>query len=132
MDREIAGTFIRAFESLEQEGDVEPLIEIFAESCRIETPVIPRPLEGKAAARAFWAAYRMAFRYVHSTFRNIVVGDGTIVLEWTALCMNRSGREFQYDGVSILDFSGPYITRFRSYFDSRGMRERSLRTVTIQ
>jgi ketosteroid isomerase-like protein len=132
MNREIADNFIRALESLERDGDVESLMEIFAESCQIETPVIPRPVEGRAAARAFWAAYRMAFRYVHSTFRNIVVGDATIVLEWTALCVNRSGREFQYDGISILDISGPHITRFRSYFDSRRIREWTARAATIQ
>jgi ketosteroid isomerase-like protein len=132
MTEEIAYRFIQALDALEQDGEVEPIVETFAESCEIETPVIPQRLHGKIEARAFWAGYRMAFRNIHSTFRNIVIGDNSIALEWTASCTNRSGKEFKYDGVSILDISGPRITHFRSYFDSRVMHEHMASVPLVQ
>jgi ketosteroid isomerase-like protein len=132
MTEEIAYRFIQALDALEQDGEVEPIVETFAESCEIETPVIPQRLHGKIEARAFWAGYRMAFRNIRSTFRTIVIGDNSIALEWTASCTNRSGKEFKYDGVSILDTSGPRITHFRSYFDSRVMHEHMTSVPLVQ
>jgi hypothetical protein len=120
---EVAYRFIRALNSLEQDGEVDPIVDTFAESCEIETPIIPQKLHGVIQARAFWSGYRMAFRTIHSTYRNIVIGDRSIALEWTANCVNRSGREFHYDGVSILDTVGPHITYFRTYFDSGVVRQ---------
>ena len=131
MTQEIAYRFIQALNALEEEGEVDPIVSTFAESCEIETPVIPQRLHGKIEARQFWAGYRSAFRNIRSTFRNIVIGDNSIALEWTANCVNRSGKEFRYDGVSILDTAGPHITYFRSYFDSRVMPQRMPRSTTV-
>jgi ketosteroid isomerase-like protein len=119
MTEQVAFRFIQALDVLEQDGEVEPMIANFAEFCEIVTPIIPQRLEGKIEARAFWAAYRSAFRKIHSTIRNIVIGDNSIALEWTADGVNRSGKEIHYDGVSILDTEGTSITHFRSYFDSK-------------
>ena len=77
----------------------------------------------------FWSGYRMAFRKIHSTYRNIVIGDRSIAFEWTASCVNRSGKQLHYDGVSILDTVGPHITYFRTYFDSG--RERLSVSTTV-
>jgi ketosteroid isomerase-like protein len=123
MTEEVAYRFIQALDTLEQEGEVEPIVDTFAEFCEIGTPVIPRTLHGKVQAREFWRGYRTAFRNIHSTFRNIVIGENSIALEWTASGVNRAGKEFQYDGVSILDTAGPRITHFRTYFDSRAIQE---------
>jgi len=131
MTQEVAFRFIQALNALEEEGEVEPIVATFAEFCEIETPVISQRLQGIAQAREFWAAYRLAFRDVHSTFRNIVIGDNSIALEWTANCVNRSGKEFHYNGVSILDTSGAQITHFRTYFDSRAMQEQMTRTASV-
>jgi hypothetical protein len=127
MTHEVAYRFIQALNALEQDGEVDPIVDTFSEFCEIETPVIPKRLHGLTQAREFWAGYRMAFRKIHSTFRNIVIGDRSIALEWTASCVNRSGRQFHYDGVSILDTAGPHITYFRTYFDSRVVRQRVTR-----
>jgi ketosteroid isomerase-like protein len=131
MTQEVAYRFIQVLNALEQNGEVDPIVDTFSEFCEIETPVIPQKLHGRAQARGFWAGYRMAFRDIRSTFRNIVIGDHSIALEWTASCINRSGKEFQYDGVSILDTAGPHITHFRTYFDSRAMQEQTSQAAAV-
>jgi ketosteroid isomerase-like protein len=130
MTQEVAYRFIQALGALEEDGEVDPIVATFAEFCEIGTPVIPATLHGKAQAREFWTGYRTAYRNIRSTFRNIVIGENSIALEWTASGVNRSGKEFQYDGVSILDTAGPRITHFRTYFDSRVMQEQLSRAAT--
>jgi hypothetical protein len=117
--QEVAYRFILALNALEQDGEVDSIVDTFSEFCEIKTPIIPQTLHGITQARAFWSGYRMAFRTIRSTYRNIVIGDRSIALEWTANCVNRSGKQFHYDGVSILDTAGRHITYFRTYFDSR-------------
>jgi ketosteroid isomerase-like protein len=123
-EEEIADRFIQALGMFERDGDVEPMMTMFAEGCVIETPIIPQPLHGRIEARAFWAGYRAAFRRIASTFRSIMASEGRVALEWTAQCTSRSGRAFHYDGASFLDISGASITRFRSYFDARQVETR--------
>ena len=129
MTQEVAYRFIQALNALEEDGEVDPIVSTFTESCEIETPVSPQRLHGKVEARQFWSGYRSAFRNIRSTIRNIVIGETSIALEWTANCVNRSGTEFHYDGVSILDTSGTRITHFRTYFDSRAMHAQMVHTA---
>jgi ketosteroid isomerase-like protein len=131
MTQEVAYRFIEALNALEEEGEVEPIVATFAEACEIGTPINPDKLHGKARAREFWTGYRTAFRNIHSTFRNIVIGDNSIALEWTASGVSKAGREFHYDGVSILDTAGPRITHFRTYFDSRVMHEQMTQSAAV-
>ncbi|MGA2714746.1 MAG: nuclear transport factor 2 family protein [Bryobacteraceae bacterium] len=123
MTQEIAYRFIQALSTLEQSGEVEPIVAVFSELCEIGTPAIPEKVHGKERARDFWTAYRTAFRNVHSTFRNIVIGNHSIALEWTTTGVNRSGKDIHYEGVTILDIVGTQITHLRTYFDSRVIPE---------
>lgn len=123
MTQQVAYRFIEALNALEQDGEVEPIVATFAEFCELGSPIIPEKLNGKAQAREFWTGYRAANRHIRSTFRNIVIGDTSIALEWTAKGVSRSGKEFHYDGVTILDTAGLRITHFRTYFDSRVIQE---------
>src|ERR1700735_703092 len=123
MTQEVAYRFIQELSALEQDGEVEPIVGTFAEFCEIGTTVIPEKLQGKERAREFWNSYRTTFRNIHSTFRNIVIGDNSIALEWTAAGVNQSGRDIHYDGVTILDTVGARITHLRTYFDSRMIHE---------
>ena len=125
MTQEVAYRFIEALNALEQDGEIDPMLSIFSEYCEIGTPVIPNKLQGRDQAREFWSSYRTAHRRIHSRFRNIVIGENSIALEWTASGTHRSGREFQYDGVSVLEIGGLRITRLRTYFDSRAVQEQA-------
>jgi ketosteroid isomerase-like protein len=123
MTQEVAYRFIEALTVLEEDGEVEPIVSTFTEHCEIGTPAIPVKLHGKEQARDFWRGYRTAYRNIRSTFRNIVIGDNSIALEWTASGINRQGKDFNYDGVTILDTVGSRITHFRTYFDARAMQD---------
>jgi ketosteroid isomerase-like protein len=125
MTQEVAYRFIEALNALEQDGEIDPIVATFSEYCEIGTPVNPHKLHGRAQAREFWSNYRTAHRRIHSRFRNIVIGENSIALEWTARGTHRSGREFQYDGVSMLEIAGSRITHFRTYFDSRAVQEQA-------
>ena len=84
MTQEVAYRFIQALSALEEDGEVEPIVSTFTDHCEIGTPAIPVKLHGKEQARDFWNSYRTAYRQIRSTFRNIVIGDNSIALEWTA------------------------------------------------
>ena len=123
MTQQVAYRFLEALALLEQQGELEPIIDLFTEGCEIGDSLNPDKLRGHEGAREFWNRYRTMFRDVRSTVRNIVIGDNSIALEWTATGANGHGRQFRYDGVSILDTVGNEITRFRAYFDTRQLGE---------
>jgi len=123
MTQEVAYRFVEALAAVEQEGELEPMIETFAEGCEIGTPTHAEKLHGIDGAREFWTIYRSAFRNVRSTLRNIIIGSNSFALEWTARAMDSSGKVLTYDGVSIADICAGRITRFRSYFDTRHLGE---------
>ncbi len=121
MTQEVAYRFIEALTALEQRGQLEPMLDTFAESCEIGNAWNTEKLYGVAGAREYWNAYRSAFREIRSNILHIVIGDDSIALEWRARAVDRMGNEFHYDGVSIIETRGSSITRFRAYFDTRKM-----------
>jgi ketosteroid isomerase-like protein len=124
MTQEVAYRFIEALAALEQRGHIEGMLDTFDEACEIGNALNPEKFHGKAGAREYWNGYRTAFRDIRSTIRNIITDDDSIALEWTARATDRCGKEFHYDGVSVLDVRGNEITRFRAYFDTKKLGER--------
>lgn len=123
MTQEVAYRFVEALAAVEKEGELEPMIDTFAEGCEIGTPAHAEKLHGREGAREFWTMYRSAFRNVHSTLRNIIIDSNSFAVEWTAQAVDSSGKVLTYDGVSIADICADRITRFRSYFDTRHLGE---------
>ena len=123
MTQEVAYRFVEALGAVEREGDLESMVETFAEGCEIGTPANAEKLHGRDGAREFWNLYRCAFRDMHSTLRNIIIGTNSFALEWSAQAVDHSGKVLTYDGVSVADICGGRITRFRSYFDTRHLGE---------
>jgi ketosteroid isomerase-like protein len=124
MTQEVAYRFIEALAALEQQGDIDPILDTFAEACEIGNSLNPEKFHGKPGALEYWRNYLSTFRDIQSTIRNIITGDNSIALEWSARATDRSGKEFRYDGVSILDIRGSSITRFRAYFDTKKLGEK--------
>ena len=54
MTQEVAYRFVEALAAVEQEGELEPMIETFAEGCEIGTPTHAEKLHGIDGAREFW------------------------------------------------------------------------------
>lgn len=110
---------IEALHRLESEGDLEPMVSLFAPDAELQTPT-NHPLErGPEGARHFWDAYRRTFREVHSEIRRVYECGDSAVLEWTTRGRTTAGADITYEGVSIADFEDDRIRRFRSYFDPR-------------
>jgi ketosteroid isomerase-like protein len=123
MTQEVAYRFIEALSALENDGEIDPILDTFSEYCEIESPRLPNRLSGKAQAREFWNGYRSNYRKIRSRFRNIVIGENSIALEWTATGISKSGKQFEFDGVTVLETAGPRITHLRSYFDAHGREQ---------
>ena len=118
MSQQLAERFIEALGRLESAREVEPLVELFAEGCEVGNVVSPEKFEGREGARRFWTKYRDTFGEVRSTFRNRVVADAAVALEWTTVGYAAGGAAVAYEGVSILETDGEHVTRFCAYFDA--------------
>lgn len=127
MTRGDVETFIAALNRLESDGDVDGIASLFSEGAELRNPTAVRPERGREGARRFWETYRRTFKEVHSEFRNVVESDGTAILEWRSRGRTDGGREFDYDGVSVVEFEDGRIRRFRSYYDPADLGEQLFR-----
>jgi limonene-1,2-epoxide hydrolase len=119
--------FINALEKLEQFGDLEPMAQLFSENSELSNLGITSPVHGKAGAYRFWKGYAKTFKSVKSTFNRISENGSIAVLEWTSEGILPQGTPFHYSGVTLLDFEGDQIVRFKAYYDSALLMEHSAR-----
>lgn len=115
----IAHQFIAALGKLEANKEVDAIVALFNEDSHVGNVVTSEAFHGIEGARTFWQNYRGTFREVRSTFRNQIVTDGNVALEWTTEGTNGHGKPITYDGVSILETNNGTITRFFAYFDPK-------------
>jgi ketosteroid isomerase-like protein len=123
MSKQLADQFIQALHDLETARKVESIVGLFAENCEVGNIVSPHHFQGTQGAHDFWQNYRATFGEVQSSFRNEIVMDGRIALEWTTEGTNPHGKPLTYDGVSILETQNGKITRFFAYFDPKHLGE---------
>ncbi len=114
MAENTAKNFIDALGKLESDRDLDTIVGLFSKNCEVGNVVTD---DKNIGAKEFWNSYRETFDKVHSTFRNEIIADGVTALEWTTSGTNSDGHEFNYDGVSILEFDGEKIARFHAYFN---------------
>lgn len=120
-ERSRAGAFIDALLRAESQGDTGPLVAMFSPEADLQNPTMPRPLSGPEGAREFWDVYLRSFHGIRSEFRLIVETPRAAALEWTSRGRAPDGSEIGYDGVTVLEFEGDAIRRFRAYFDPRSL-----------
>ncbi len=118
MAKELAKKFIDALHKLEADHDLETIVGLFDENAKVGNVVTT---EKNLGAREFWQSYRDSFKEIASTFRNEIVTDKIAALEWTSKGTSTDGKEFEYDGVSILEINGDKISRFHAYFDPNNL-----------
>ena len=121
MAMERAQRFVQALTRLEESGDVEPLLALFAEDAQVSNVVALRTFRGREGARQFWTEYKRILRGVRSTFRNLIEAGDRVALEWESRGTAASGVAVDYEGVSILEWDGEHISRFYAYFDPRAL-----------
>ena len=110
--------FVDALEHLHRDRDVQPLVELFGDDATLTKAGLPQTHRGKEGAREFWQQYRDDFESVDASFHHTVTDDGIAYLEWTSSGSLKSGKEFRYDGVSVLQGSEDAIDGFRTYYDT--------------
>ena len=118
MSNPLADRFTDALGHLEAHRDLDLIAALFADDAEIGNVVVPEKFQGPQGARQFWTKYRDTFDTVTSTFRNRIIEDGRIALEWTTEATSTGGKEIHYEGVSVLETTGDKISRFHAYFDS--------------
>lgn len=127
---QLTQSFIEALGTLERFGDIDDLVGMYRDDATVGNVLEERPLNGRIGARSFWVMYRNTFRQVHSTFRNVIVGEGRAALEWSCTGTFREGQPVTYAGVTILEFQDGAIARSWAYFDAAGLgaqlREREI------
>jgi ketosteroid isomerase-like protein len=111
--------FVDALRTLEEGQDVEPLAALHGDDADISNPLVPHVHTGQQGARDFWTAYRRTFETVRSEFHHVEDAGDASFLEWTSTGRSAQGRDFEYRGVSVVEWSGDRIRAFRTYFDPR-------------
>jgi len=122
---QFAETFKQALWKLELERDIEPLVALYAPDSTTGNAVTGKEFPGPEGAREFWHDYRGLFGEMRSEFRNTIGADRRVALEWvTRGTLGADGRDFAYEGVSIIEHDGEHVTRFRAFFNSRDLNVR--------
>ena len=111
--------FADALHALEDGGDLDAFVAVFADDVELYRPETQQKLAGTSGARAFWEQYLATFERIRSDFSRVV--DGEVgVLEWTSTGRLAGGTDITYAGVSLLDFDeAGLVTRFATYFDTQ-------------
>lgn len=117
MAQGMAKRFIDALHTLERDRDVEPMAALYADGAEVGNVVSLHEFKGPEGAREFWSRYRESFGEIESTFRNEIETEKRAALEWTSAGTTPGGGRFEYDGVTILEFEGDEVTRFRAFFN---------------
>ena len=121
MSEQLAHTFIDALHTLEDSKDVGPLAALYSEDAKTGNLLAPDHFSGTDGARKFWTEYRGTFETARSEFRNVFATDAGAALEWTTTGTGFEGGDFEYSGVTILEFSGGKVSRSSAYFDPKAL-----------
>jgi ketosteroid isomerase-like protein len=129
MVMERAQRFVEALAGLEERGELEPLVSLFAEDARVSNVASRREFSGREGARQFWREYKAMLARVRSTFRNMIEAGERVALEWETQGTAHNGAAVSYDGVSIIEWDGDRIRRFQAYFDPGLLRREMVQGV---
>ena len=109
--------FIDALRQIEDQGDLDPMVQLFSDSATLWNPELANPLQGKNGAREFWRRYKSTFATVKSTFRETIETKDVATLEWESRgTIAGVNQPFSYRGVTVLEWEGDKICRLAAYF----------------
>jgi ketosteroid isomerase-like protein len=125
MSEHDATAFVDALRTLEDDGNVDPLVALYADDS-VSTNLAGAQMTGPDGAREFWTADRSLFTSVRSEFRNTVTDGAVAMFEWTRTGEGRGGETVNIDGVSVVEFADGRIMRFAGYIDPSALGQQSL------
>ena len=117
MSDDRTSSFVDALHTLERDGELDPIVALFAEDADVGNVVTANRFHGQDGARRFWEEYRGRFGELESSFSAILAADEHSALEWRSTGTSSDGSPLDYEGVSIIEWSGDRISRFSAYFD---------------
>lgn len=120
--QELVAEFMKRLQATEETKDPRIVSELFdgnAEMINLTRPnTHSTPHSKTSSALKFWSQYLHAFDEIRSHFTNVVEGEGEAALEWISTGTLSMGVPIEYSGVSVIEFEGDVIKRFRTYYDS--------------
>lgn len=117
MASEMAEKFMNTLQEIENAGDPQALVELFAENAELRR-LSQETMKGKEGAREFWTEYLNMFESISSSFNHVIESDDGVLLEWKSEGKLPNGHPIEYRGVSVLELEGDRVKNFRTYYDS--------------
>ena len=119
----LSARFSRALRALENDRDLQPLIQLFADDAEVSNPLHPLPLVGLEGVRRYWRSYLERFCEIRSEFLSFVDAREASALEWISTGRLINGRAIEFGGSTVLISQDELITRMNLYFDPRPLLE---------
>ena len=110
--------FTEALHRIDADRDTGPMVELTADDAELVKLDDRNQATGKDGAERFWTDYRDVFGDLETTFTHTVVGEDTAALEWTSTGTLRSGKPFEYKGVTVIQGDDEEVSGVRTYYDS--------------
>ena len=117
--------FADALHRIDADRDTGPMVELTADDAELMKLDGNHTAAGKDGAKTFWEDYRNVFGDLETTFTHTVVGEDTAALEWTSTGTLRSGRPFEYNGVTVIQGDDETVSGVRTYYDSAAFLQES-------
>ena len=110
--------FADALHRIDADRDTGPMLELTADDAELVKLDENHRATGKDGAERFWTDYRNVFGDLETTFTSTVVGEDIAALEWTSTGTLRSGKPFEYRGVTVIQGDDEKVSGVRTYYDS--------------
>ena len=117
-----AEAFMNALRDAERTGDATGLVGRFTDDAELSNLAGAGPHRGPDGVREFWADYLAFFDKIESRFTRVLEGDGFVTLEWVSDGALKTGEPVSYRGVSLLEWDGDRVAKFRTYYDSAALK----------
>ena len=110
--------FTDALHRIDSDRDVQPMVDLTGDDAQLVKLDEHHETSGKDGAKTFWEDYRNIFGDLETTFTHTVVGEDIAALEWTSKGTLRSGKPFEYKGVTVIQGDDQSVSGVRTYYDS--------------
>lgn len=119
----------RALEEMWNQCSIAPVDELFTEDYIGNFAVLPEPLRGREALKAFASAYFVAFPDIRFTIEDLFADGDRVLLRWTAqgthtgplMGIPPTGKHITVPGIWIHRFEGGKIAEEWGINDTLGM-----------
>ena len=115
----LSARFVRALRALENELDLQPMVQLYAEDCDLRSPLGDEALIGLEAVRRYWRQYLDRFQAIRTEFLALHDGRDGSALEWISSAVAWDGHPLEFSGATMLMSKDERITRMSVYFDPR-------------